>query len=442
MMNTIAVSPTACAGFASTFPARPNWSRCIETFVPIALCLVLCGIGQQRLYAGQYRFTTIADSSDPRFSSFEFNGTPVVNNSGVVAFGATLTDGTSGIFTGSGGELTTLVDTSGQFDNIWHVPYFRSEISINSAGTVAFVATLDTDLYGVYTVDAAGTITTIADSTGDFFEDFRGVSINDAGAVAFYARRCEDPEVFSPDHYLGIYVGQGGPLATIVEADPLNPDDVRPLSQYQQPNINNNGEVAFFGQYGENQGIFVGDGISLTRIVDTEGAINRFIPEARCPINDAGTVAFLAESDVDGVPYHGVRTYSDGTITEVVETGGFYQTGSADFCDVMINNEGTLAFGGLSWSVDFPSGIYTGADPEADKVIAVGDLLDGSPLVRPRFYGQGLNDRGQIAFYAETEAGTGIYLATPVPEPAGLLLILSAAPLILWRRAAPVTLIP
>jgi hypothetical protein len=80
------------------------------------------------------------------------------------------------------------------------------------------------------------------------------------------------------------------------------------------------------------------------------------------------------------------------------------------------------------------SGIFTGADPITDKVIALGDTLFGATVVSLDFSTKGLNNSGQLAFLATFEDGTsGIFRANPesisepksVPEPAsglGLLL--------------------
>lgn len=411
-------------------------------------------MGHERLHAGPYHFTTIADDTDGQFLEFEFNGTPVVSNNGTVVFGATLASGVSGLFAGTGGPLTTLVDSNTQHDGFQRFTFDFQDISINSTGTVAFLGTAVGSVSaisrrGVFTVDASGTVTTIAAYTSqelDYLYGVQGVSINDAGAVAFFASLEESSGgVFTEKQ--GIYVGQGGPLTPIVEYDPDDPsDDFRISGNYKQPNINNKGDVAFLGRNLEGAGIYVGNGASLTRIVGPEAGFTNFIPEARFPINDAGTVAYLFRNGTSSDSVRGVYTYSDGTITKIVDYNDLdrntLRRHFSDFTDVMINNKGTVAFGGL-WDpvmgfpdtpAAFSKGIYTGPDPEADKVIALGDLLDGSPVTDVIYWSQGLNDRDQIAFYAETESGSGIYLATPVPEPAGSVLMLAAALAILCRR--------
>lgn len=66
------------------------------------------------------------------------------------------------------------------------------------------------------------------------------------------------------------------------------------------------------------------------------------------------------------------------------------------------------------------SGIFTGPDPVADKVIQTGDTLDGSIITRLRFCDDGLNNSGQLAFQATFDDPTvpdgirvAVYRATP-----------------------------
>jgi hypothetical protein len=78
------------------------------------------------------------------------------------------------------------------------------------------------------------------------------------------------------------------------------------------------------------------------------------------------------------------------------------------------------------------TGIFTGADPIADKVIAIGDMLFGSRVTSLYFSNQGLNNSGQLAFVAGLENGiSGVFRADPqppvqsVPEPSSVLGLLA-----------------
>src|SRR5436190_644818 len=80
------------------------------------------------VYAGTAGGTPspIAESTGP-YSTF--TGFTNINDSGVVAFQATLDAGGSGVFTGAGGAVTTIADTSGPLNTPISGP------AINSSGT-------------------------------------------------------------------------------------------------------------------------------------------------------------------------------------------------------------------------------------------------------------------------------------------------------------------
>ena len=89
-----------------------------------------------------------------------------------------------------------------------------------------------------------------------------------------------------------------------------------------------------------------------------------------------------------------------------------------------LNDRGTVAF--LAVLDTAEEGIFTGPDPLADEVIGTGDTLFGSTVT---FLGIGsgwLNDNGQIAFvYALADGRFGIARADPlaIPEPGTLALL-------------------
>ena len=258
--------------------------------------------------AASYTFTKIADTSGP-FSQFDFPGAPSINARGVVAFHAGkagIPGMGDGIFTSTGGSIATIVDTSGPFTG------FNDRLSINDAGTIAFLASVKVGSPGIFT-SHAGSITTIVDTSGPLTAV--GIpAINNAGTVAFFG--C---------------------------LDTLNPSC--PLDRTAA------------------QGIFTGDGGPLTTIVDTSGPSGPFSNFGNPSINNAGMVVFLA----------------------FLKAGG--------------------------------SGIFTGPDPVADKVITTGDLLFGFTVTSLGFLqGLGLNDAGQVAFFATLANGaSGVFRADPVP---------------------------
>src|SRR5262249_43253063 len=115
-------------------PLRPVYPRAAG--LALALCL---GLAPGSARAGS-TFTRIAATTGP-FSAFTDYGT-AINASVTVAFLANLDVGGRGIFTGNGGSITTIADSSGPFG-------FFYRPSINASGTVAFQASLYTGATGI-----------------------------------------------------------------------------------------------------------------------------------------------------------------------------------------------------------------------------------------------------------------------------------------------------
>jgi hypothetical protein len=193
-----------------------------------------------------------------------------------------------------------------------------------------------------------------------------------------------------------MFTGSGGPLTTILEVS-------EGAGTFGGPSLNNSGVVAFpFTAPGMPRTILTGSGGPLTP------SASLFEMNGIC-INNAGTVSFSAD---------GVYTGSGGPLTRIVDDSLF-----AFFLRTSINDRGGVAFHGdlrapgIGLNI---SGIFTGPDPVADKVIAEGDPLFGSTVEGPNinFGIEALNNKGQIAFGADLADGTrGVFVATPVIGP-------------------------
>ncbi|MBD1906543.1 PEP-CTERM sorting domain-containing protein [Funiculus sociatus GB2-A5] len=414
--------------------------------VIMGLCLGFLAAGEAQ--AASFTFTKIADTSGS-FNSFLGKGiggyepisaTPAINNQGTVAFSAFLDAGGKGIFTGNGTTTTTIANTNNLFGSPPDDPtvgYALSELgsfSINDLGNVAFEASLESGGIGIFTsqgdygviesgftsvyspsINNPGTVvfletisrffgqTRIRTSNSNFIAvtytclpyfcppaaagDFRRLSapiVNDAGTVAFQARVyqsdgfLDDPDDNYIDLSSGIFTGNGttddGEIITNTIADSNGA-----FNSFSDPSINNSGTVAFTAVLDTGRsGVFTGNGTTTTTIADSSGAFNSFFGTPS--INDFGIVAFLAGLDVGG------------------------------------------------------SGIFTGNNPLKDKVIGTGDTLFDSTVQELSFYREGLNNSGQVAFFASLANGTsGIFRADPivveppkdVSEPASVLGLLA-----------------
>jgi hypothetical protein len=113
--------------------------------------------------------------------------------------------------------------------------------------------------------------------------------------------------------------------------------------------------------------------------------------------------------------------------TVVTNSGPFHDFGAG----AAINDAGDIAF-----FADMDAGgdgIFTGPDPLADKVIREGDALFGSTATEINYF-RGLNDDGAIAFtYVLANGRAGVAVAA-VPEPTGVLVLAIATPILLSRR--------
>lgn len=182
--------------------------------------------------------TTIADDSG-LFSSFGPFGFPfgsTINDRGVVAFAASLDSGGQGIFTGSGSAVTAIGDTSSIFSS------FVSDAFINNSGSVAFAANLSAGGEGIFTSSGNG-FTTIVDSSG-IFDSFGSPAINDSGTSVFTA--------FLDSGELGLYKSDDGVITPIVNSN-------ESFTGFGDPAINNDGSIAFLGFLDDSrEGIFTG----------------------------------------------------------------------------------------------------------------------------------------------------------------------------------------
>jgi hypothetical protein len=273
------------------------------------------------------------------------NGNPSMNDLGQVSFGAS-SDGVQAILRGDGTTLTTIASASNEFAS------FEGNTSINNAGEVAFGGQLDSSARGLFS-GTGGPVTThylntqqvLVDGSLASFDAILGrPSINDFGDIAF---RDQIQETFRQD----IFRGQDGSFTTISEANP--PQGLTP------PLLNNGGTVAWQTSFADENGFFVsaivtGDGVGPdTRVVDSTGAFDIFDSYA---INNSGAVAFSATLDSD--------------------------------------------------TLGIPS-IFVGPNPKKDRVIRVGDRLDGGTVAGLNFCEEGLNDLGQLAFVADIEDRNG-----------------------------------
>ena len=166
--------------------------------------------------------------SSGTFSSFT---DPVINDSGNVVFQGLLDTGQSGIHRGNGMNISTVADESGPYSFLSGLP------SVNQSGSVAFRATLDDSTRGVF-LSEPGSVNDVlvADDQGGFSSFPLGLAVNDLGEVVFSATLDTGES--------GIFVG-ADPVSdkVIAEGDELFGQAVMDIEFLR--GFNNAGQVAF-----------------------------------------------------------------------------------------------------------------------------------------------------------------------------------------------------
>ncbi|MEK6643144.1 MAG: thrombospondin type 3 repeat-containing protein [Planctomycetota bacterium] len=336
------------------------------------------------LQAVTYTFTRIADSSGP-FQSFDSH--PSINNSGLVAFTATLDAGVSGVYTGNGGPTVEMIGTGTTYAGF-------GPTTINNSGSVAFNANrLDGET--AILVGSGTSASEIVDSTGDY-KVLGGGFISDGGAVVFGGR-------FDSDNEAGVF-NASGTVNTVASAASPNT-----LNLPHFASISSAGIIAFSAQLDDNSYAVFKFPTGVPAL-DTSGEYRDF-PES-VAINSSGSYALIALRDL-GLTGGGAAIVKDGIKLTDTISGPF----STLLTGISMNASGTLAFRATRTGTT-SSGIYTGTNPVNDKVIELGDPLDGSSV--NSFGGgtaapQAINDSGQIVFYVTLGDGRfGVYRADPV----------------------------
>ena len=399
-MRAITIAKTARVCIHSSYPDKGLAQRAGQIIGGLAVGLSLSLLTSGKAEAVSFTFTKIADTSGPLNSIFSgISGTgPSINSEGTVAFAANLSPEIFGIYTGSGGSTTTI--TQGPNSSV----SFYNPV-INDSDTVAYgVAISGPRAIGLLNVESSGGDVITLDRFDSRLRTSYRPAINNAGTVAFSATTQgrfgpDTPFVFIQD----ISISSGNSTTTIARTS----DGF--FSRLGDPALNDSGTVAFWGDpVAGGSGIFTSSGGSVATLIDSSGPFSSFRGTA---INDSNTVAFLADLDAGG---SGIFTSSGGAITTVADTSGSFSSFGVE--STAINDTGTVAF--LANLDAGGAGIFTGLDSVVDQVIATGDLLFGSTVTSLSFSKTGLNNSGQVAFFARLANGTeGIFRANPASEP-------------------------
>ncbi|HEV7299584.1 MAG TPA: choice-of-anchor tandem repeat NxxGxxAF-containing protein [Tepidisphaeraceae bacterium] len=323
---------------------------------------------------------------------------------------------------------------------------------------------------------SATTIVNVGQQTpggaGTFYGVF-GAWMNDAGRVSFFATITDAPG--GNEENEGLYHGDGTTLVEVTREGRATPSGVGVYASLLHGQINNAGRTAFGAllrgtNTASDWGLFAvdadGTAHELARtgqaapgggsLVYASAHLNSYSH------NNAGQMAFTAaiSSSVGGNPQqHGLFVSDNGALTEVVRSGSLTPDPTRRFTGIgagsmAFNDVGDIAFlasiarsDATVWNVppDTRSALYLYTEGALVEVARTGDPLLGSTInfltVAPTVgsigdESSGLNDQGQLAYYARLADGRSVLLmATAVPEPTGIAVVgISAAATLLVRR--------
>ena len=324
-----------------------------------------------------YSSTVIATTGE-RFSDFA-PYVASVNDAGIVAFQATMPGGGTGVFTGSGGEVA-------EVPGLALVAGVTSHPDLNQAGDTSFYGDRAGGGQGVFLL-RAGRLQTIAD-TSDAFSSIgpAGPTMNEAGMVAFRADRTAAVS--------GIFAWDGAAAVTVADTEgPWGRFHGLPVATGDQ-------RVVFRADRKDGvEGIYAGRAGSIRTIAETG---DRFEDLAFFPsVDGGGTVAFAATLR-DGGP--AIVVVDEDGRTRIVETGGAFESyrGALIAGDGAVVRIATPAGGSL--------GLFSGPDPGADRILAIGDLLLGSTVEEFASNPVSVNVAGQVAIRATLADGRQLIL--------------------------------
>jgi hypothetical protein len=325
----------------------------------------------------KFSWTVIATTGE-RFSDF-VPYVASVNDQDTVAFQAALRGGGTGVFTGNGGAIAEVVGPA-------LLAGVTSHPVLNESGATSFYGEFADGAQGVFLL-RDGRLQAIASTRKGFaMIGPLGPTMNEAGTVAFRA-----------DHVAGVsgvFAGDGTAVATVADTE----GGWRGF--HGLPVIDSRGTVLFRADRKDGvQGIYAGRGGSVETIAETGDVFETLAPFPSA--NDGGTVAFAATLRTGGA---GIFTAHEGQIVQVLDTDGAFESCRG----ALITGAGEVVF--LATPRGGSLGLFAGPDPDADRILALGDALLGSSVADFAANPVSVNADGHVAVRATLADGGQLIL--------------------------------
>jgi hypothetical protein len=367
-----------------------------------------------------YSFTTVA-SDQGEFGPLYSQQLTMLEDGSALFYG-TLKNNTQVIAIGDGGPLSIVTS--------WTPPPrvgVRAAIDnpqqANAAGEVVLFGNpegLGSEIDAYHWTEATG-LRSIYSSRGGAATAYRfdsDPSINDSGQIAFVAGRTGiSPSIFIGDR-------NGSPATPI--ASPT-PGELGLGDEFDLPQILDTGEVISFAERNNGvQGIFKFSSPGVFVSIFEETSTLRFLSEF--DTNRHGKATFVTQSTSGPVSRTVYVGDENGVQPFFAESSQFSPIYSAinDHGKVLVQaNDKTL--------LGDQATLIVGNNPNNGHLIGPGDFLFGNRVLAVFASAGAINNAGQIAFWAQTQnprtglQTSGIYIATPIPEPTAAALILIAS---------------
>jgi hypothetical protein len=419
----------------------------------------------------------------PSGVNFQSFGRTVLNDAGQTAFNAQLTGGglnfAEGIWSERSGSFRLVAREGSPTPNLPGVNFISiGSVVLNNAGQTAFPADITGNIgfSGSIWSEGSGSLRLVARDgirapgmpSGVNYFGLVSLNLNNAGQSNFYSLLIGTGVDSTNDE--SIWLSNSGSLALVAregsQAAGL-PSGVN-YGALGAPALNNAGQTAFWARLGDGGGDFA-EGIwsegsgTLMLVARSEdqapgapSGVNFREFHSRPMLNDAGQTAFwasLSGSGVDASNDVGIWLEGAGRRALVMREGtqapgtpnGVNFGGlilSISYFPPALNDAGQIAFisslAGSGVTSTNRQGIWaTDRLGDLQLIARTGDLLEVAPgdfrMIRDLVFdsSRGFNKLGQLLFWASfTDASEGIFISNlvAIPEPASLLLVVSAVP--------------